>query len=155
MIRHPPSSTLFPYPPPSRPPQSTQAPPRPPARSPTNRAHASRPSRPTPFCLREQLAVRGRSQDLGESRRQQRSEEHTSELQSRSDLVCRLLLEKKKKRLCDMCLVKGLLNDKMYYFMSVVPNEVHDIVVYFLQVLRDLNLKLQPEYVYRTRAIRN
>src|SRR2546428_6188471 len=29
----------------------------------------------------------------------ERSEEHTSELQSRSDLVCRLLLEKKKKRL--------------------------------------------------------
>src|SRR2546421_1839197 len=28
----------------------------------------------------------------------QRSEEHTSELQSRSDLVCRLLLEKKKKQ---------------------------------------------------------
>src|SRR2546421_9581036 len=27
-----------------------------------------------------------------------RSEEHTSELQSRSDLVCRLLLEKKKER---------------------------------------------------------
>src|SRR5438034_8639749 len=32
-----------------------------------------------------------------------RSEEHTSELQSHSDLVCRLLLEKKKKKntLCD------------------------------------------------------
>src|SRR3989440_1677367 len=29
-----------------------------------------------------------------------RSEEHTSELQSRSDLVCRLLLEKKKKHSC-------------------------------------------------------
>src|SRR5260221_7630901 len=29
-------------------------------------------------------------------RQQQRSEEHTSELQSHSDLVCRLLLEKKK-----------------------------------------------------------
>src|SRR2546421_8001170 len=29
--------------------------------------------------------------------RQLRSEEHTSELQSRSDLVCRLLLEKKKQ----------------------------------------------------------
>src|SRR5206468_7589772 len=29
-----------------------------------------------------------------------RSEEHTSELQSRSDLVCRLLLEKKKKKNC-------------------------------------------------------
>src|SRR2546421_9996952 len=30
--------------------------------------------------------------------RSDRSEEHTSELQSRSDLVCRLLLEKKKKQ---------------------------------------------------------
>src|SRR5206468_11583096 len=30
-----------------------------------------------------------------------RSEEHTSELQSRSDLVCRLLLEKKKKSSTD------------------------------------------------------
>src|SRR5690606_41144009 len=29
-----------------------------------------------------------------------RSEEHTSELQSRENLVCRLLLEKKKKRTC-------------------------------------------------------
>src|SRR2546427_3913755 len=29
-----------------------------------------------------------------------RSEEHTSELQSQSNLVCRLLLEKKKKRRC-------------------------------------------------------
>src|SRR5260221_11975324 len=33
---------------------------------------------------------------LGESRWGLRSEEHTSELQSHSDLVCRLLLEKKK-----------------------------------------------------------
>src|SRR2546421_5799392 len=31
-----------------------------------------------------------------------RSEEHTSELQSRSDLVCRLLLEKKKKQTITM-----------------------------------------------------
>src|SRR2546427_5623726 len=31
--------------------------------------------------------------------RQSRSEEHTSELQSQSNLVCRLLLEKKKKQL--------------------------------------------------------
>src|SRR2546421_4034384 len=30
-----------------------------------------------------------------------RSEEHTSELQSRSDLVCRLLLEKKKKEISE------------------------------------------------------
>src|SRR5204862_7871109 len=31
-----------------------------------------------------------------------RSEEHTSELQSRRDLVCRLLLEKKNSRFCDV-----------------------------------------------------
>src|SRR2546430_13663441 len=31
-----------------------------------------------------------------------RSEEHTSELQSQSNLVCRLLLEKKKRQLVDM-----------------------------------------------------
>src|SRR5260221_9974012 len=34
---------------------------------------------------------------LGQDQRVVRSEEHTSELQSHSDLVCRLLLEKKKK----------------------------------------------------------
>src|SRR5438874_4639147 len=33
----------------------------------------------------------------GEDKLRLRSEEHTSELQSRRDLVCRLLLEKKKK----------------------------------------------------------
>src|SRR5256886_13528932 len=32
-----------------------------------------------------------------------RSEEHTSELQSQSNLVCRLLLEKKKKPPCSSC----------------------------------------------------
>src|SRR5207249_10482104 len=36
--------------------------------------------------------------DLARLRRYVRSEEHTSELQSRFDLVCRLLLEKKKKK---------------------------------------------------------
>src|SRR2546422_3003756 len=35
---------------------------------------------------------------LPDEARRQRSEEHTSELQSRLHLVCRLLLEKKKKR---------------------------------------------------------
>src|SRR5437868_12688338 len=34
----------------------------------------------------------------GTANRSARSEEHTSELQSRFDLVCRLLLEKKKKK---------------------------------------------------------
>src|SRR5947208_12287464 len=32
-----------------------------------------------------------------------RSEEHTSELQSPDHLVCRLLLEKKKNKICSMC----------------------------------------------------
>src|SRR5437868_12814139 len=34
----------------------------------------------------------------GDKKTKSRSEEHTSELQSRFDLVCRLLLEKKKKK---------------------------------------------------------
>src|SRR3712207_7852825 len=46
-------------------------------------------------------AVPARAQGGGEHRstrgRQRRSEEHTSELQSRQYLVCRLLLEKKQK----------------------------------------------------------
>src|SRR2546421_7076368 len=40
----------------------------------------------------------GRCPPSSQLRGFQRSEEHTSELQSRSDLVCRLLLEKKKNR---------------------------------------------------------
>src|SRR5205085_5381849 len=41
---------------------------------------------------------RGRRGWLGVRRERARSEEHTSELQSQSNLVCRLLLEKKKKK---------------------------------------------------------
>src|SRR5256885_5231847 len=37
-------------------------------------------------------------QGIFDGRRKQRSEEHTSELQSPCNLVCRLLLEKKKKK---------------------------------------------------------
>src|SRR3712207_9223679 len=51
---------------------------------------------PGPFReLRQRLGVAG-SYVFAEHRRR-RSEEHTSELQSRQYLVCRLLLEKKKK----------------------------------------------------------
>src|SRR5690349_24182057 len=39
-----------------------------------------------------------REEDVAGDHRPVRSEEHTSELQSRRDLVCRLLLEKKKKK---------------------------------------------------------
>src|SRR3712207_8169963 len=42
--------------------------------------------------------VLGKSTDAAENDGLGRSEEHTSELQSRQYLVCRLLLEKKKKR---------------------------------------------------------
>src|SRR2546425_2167355 len=41
-----------------------------------------------------------------------RSEEHTSELQSLAYLVCRLLLEKKKKTICEIKHVSGTLNRK-------------------------------------------
>src|SRR2546428_13968079 len=79
MIRRPPRSTLFPYTTLFRSLRSAAAPGR---RERTDR-------RP----LREE--ERERRDPAGS--RLSRSEEHTSELQSRSDLVCRLLLEKKKK----------------------------------------------------------
>src|SRR5438034_8082617 len=41
--------------------------------------------------------VDGGEMPLGMAQHVERSEEHTSELQSHSDLVCRLLLEKKKR----------------------------------------------------------
>src|SRR3712207_7171555 len=85
MIRRPPRPPLFPY-------------------TTLFRSNAARPTRPRPVL---ELAadpldphppgrqvVRHRGQDGDEL--QDRSEEHTSELQSRQYLVCRLLLEKKK-----------------------------------------------------------
>src|SRR5688572_33101354 len=42
--------------------------------------------------------IRPRRFTVVDEERQTRSEEHTSELQSQSNLVCRLLLEKKKKK---------------------------------------------------------
>src|SRR2546427_1398816 len=77
MIRRPPRSTLFPY--------TTLF------RSP--RLLAARDVAPPAGRGRCALPSRWRSW----SSRWWRSEEHTSELQSQSNLVCRLLLEKKKK----------------------------------------------------------
>src|SRR5947207_4422874 len=48
-------------------------------------------------CLARYFVVTGGSECTPDGRHVPRSEEHTSELQSHSDLVCRLLLEKKKK----------------------------------------------------------
>src|SRR5688572_31844529 len=78
MIRRPPRSTLFPYTTLFR----------------SSRRDVTMPSvRSTRRWWDTRLAVRW----LIQLRSQTRSEEHTSELQSQSNLVCRLLLEKKKK----------------------------------------------------------
>src|SRR3712207_8872574 len=87
MIRRPPRSTLFPY--------TTLF------RSPGQRARGSRTGSPSPSVgahaggARKQL-VRERLDPMAVAAVHPRSEEHTSELQSRQYLVCRLLLEKKK-----------------------------------------------------------
>src|SRR2546430_11485282 len=73
MIRRPPRSTLFPYTTLFRSRDVETAPPSPAAAAPA--------------------ASAGPSAEQGK-----RSEEHTSELQSQSKIVCRLLLEKKKKK---------------------------------------------------------
>src|SRR5260221_12477911 len=84
MIRRPPRSTLFPYTTLFRSPCWTLPTPM------TSTATASAAAERNPCLLVHE-------QDLGIVG--QRSEEHTSELQSHSDLVCRLLLEKKKAHL--------------------------------------------------------
>src|SRR2546422_8542397 len=82
MIRRPPRSTLFPY---------------------TTLFRSSPRSMTISACSSPESAARtARSAAIPSRRRRSsrwwmRSEEHTSELQSRLHLVCRLLLEKKKK----------------------------------------------------------
>src|SRR2546427_7407212 len=53
---------------------------------------------------RRSSAWRPRSAPPRRASRWPRSEEHTSELQSQSNLVCRLLLEKKKKQRNSLCI---------------------------------------------------
>src|SRR5438067_8377160 len=52
---------------------------------------------PGVFIRAPRIASIGSGVEIIARRQGERSEEHTSELQSRFDLVCRLLLEKKKK----------------------------------------------------------
>src|SRR5690349_21917083 len=95
MIRPPPRPTLFPYTTLFR---SDAAGQQEVARRPVGLedVHAARRERRDP-----QAAVGGDLQPVGDvafrELADERSEEHTSELQSRRDLVCRLLLEKKKR----------------------------------------------------------
>src|SRR5260221_4549465 len=85
MIRRPPRSTLFPYTTLFR---STFA-----ARTPIRLGHACPGGSRAPG----EAAALGRCSRSSGARMTKRSEEHTSELQSHSDLVCRLLLEKKQQ----------------------------------------------------------
>src|SRR5690606_39466922 len=68
---------------------------RPPRRAPRPPLRRHRPPRAPPPGRRRRPRPNRRAQRW-RSRRRGRSEEHTSELQSRENLVCRLLLEKKK-----------------------------------------------------------
>src|SRR5438034_6653265 len=87
MIRRPPTSTLFPY--------TTLF------RSPSSCAHRGQGRDVRFLDLRAQQFVRPHLHGFDVSP-SVRSEEHTSELQSHSDLVCRLLLEKKKEKAPDV-----------------------------------------------------
>src|SRR5690349_21941047 len=88
MIRRPPRSTLFPYTTLFRSPGAGRAYPDPPA-------SATWPRRPS----RRAVWRIARGSHPSSGRLWHRSEEHTSELQSRRDLVCRLLLEKKNNKI--------------------------------------------------------
>src|SRR2546430_8308873 len=81
MIRRPPRSTLFPY--------TTLF---------RSQIAAANAGWPIQFRFAGRCALVG-SAWLSFGRWPRRSEEHTSELQSQSNLVCRLLLEKKKKNI--------------------------------------------------------
>src|SRR2546427_3102792 len=94
MIRRPPRSTLFPY--------TTLFRSRVPVREPNRRGHRS--SEPIHLSRGQthyragliRIACPPPGASTRCRREVTRSEEHTSELQSQSNLVCRLLLEKKK-----------------------------------------------------------
>src|SRR5258708_31612097 len=90
MIRRPPRSTLFPYTTLFR------------SAAPHPSANPETPSR----------AARGRQSPVA-----RRSEEHTSELQSPDHLVCRLLLEKKKKYRCQQTI-----HDNTLFSKPILPN---------------------------------
>src|SRR5438477_1136302 len=86
MLRRPPPSTLFPY--------TTLF------RSPPRQTEREYLRAMLAGCTLEdwQEIVRSAVRDAKKGDARARSEEHTSELQSHVNLVCRLLLEKKKKR---------------------------------------------------------
>src|SRR3712207_7759164 len=101
MIRRPPRSTLFPYTTLFRSPRDDIDEGRPGRRAEVNQRDVGEGGRAR-GCFEARAVLqpgggRGEHEELGEgaASRRRRSEEHTSELQSRQYLVCRLLLEKK------------------------------------------------------------
>src|SRR5260370_19021056 len=102
MIRRPPRSTLFPY---------------------TTLFRSPPPRRPKSARGDGRSGFRRRWKWVCNSRRIIRSEEHTSELQSHLNLVCRLLLEKKKKNKITVCI-----GDKTYS-CERVDREVHSLMM--------------------------
>src|SRR2546422_5727285 len=101
MIRRPPRSTLFPYTTLFRSGREERdlgrgaRGPEPAARRHALLRQRGRPAQQPAHGLPQEPAAIRNAQKLGS----RRSEEHTSELQSRLHLVCRLLLEKKKQKL--------------------------------------------------------
>src|SRR3712207_7454940 len=100
MIRRPPRSTLFPYTTLFRSVHHTRA-------EAQHGLHEPRRAEPVAADDGEAAGVE-RPAHPSRARRRPRSEEHTSELQSRQYLVCRLLLEKKK--ICEV--VPQLINNR-------------------------------------------
>src|SRR5438874_10660638 len=98
MIRRPPRSTLFPY---------------------TTLFRSSQHNR---------LHAAVKQNCWGSSAVLFRSEEHTSELQSRRDLVCRLLLEKKKKDIIRYYLKQDPILPKVETYQPLGPNHHNHIV---------------------------
>src|SRR3712207_6959358 len=92
MIRRPPRSTLFPYTTLFRSVLVQEA------AAGSGVSYGALYDRYAPQVFNYCLRVTGSPEDAADAT-QERSEEHTSELQSRQYLVCRLLLEKKKKTL--------------------------------------------------------
>src|SRR2546426_8507814 len=99
MIRRPPRSTLFPYT--------------------TLFRSLSTTALRAPWRIRREAASRGATPPARRSRRSPaaRSEEHTSELQSPCNLVCRLLLEKKKKTKKNIHAGERNISDYIYRLM--------------------------------------
>src|SRR5699024_12715863 len=98
----PPSSTLFPY---------------------TTLFRSHRSQRPYAADAPQLSKYHGKPREPDRRGFESRSEEHTSELQSRFDLVCRLLLEKKKKKtICTSTSSNTTFSCALYYERDTARN---------------------------------